>query len=181
MNEILQTSIQLVGLIALIFAVYRYLKDRQWNQAESSFKFYNDFDANYECRLAMFMLDYDESEFEYQPPKSNKPIKVNYSLSKRNSVMHKKYEDLDENEQIIRFIFDVYIGYLERIFFLYKKKYFHQKELFFYKYWLDKLISEECIDIMEYAKDNSCGIFVPFLNLYKRKIQKSINRFLNRI
>ncbi|MCG8410490.1 MAG: hypothetical protein MI739_04300 [Bacteroidales bacterium] len=175
----LEIVIKLIGLGAILFAVYKYSKDKKWNRAESSFQFYNDFDSKLECKLAMFMLDNHEIDFSYKSPLSDEVIKIKYDLSKRHNALSKKEEGLNNEEANIRFIFDVYIGYLERIFYLHKSGIFKSKDLFFYKYWLDKLISDDCKDIKEYAKGNSCGLFIPFLRKYESGIQRSIKSFID--
>jgi cbb3-type cytochrome oxidase subunit 3 len=181
---ILQTAIQAIGLLSLVFLGVTYYLDRRWNRAESAYEFYNNYDANRDCQLAMFMIDYQDDvatyEFNYEFPKLTKAVHVSYTLMKRQSAMSKPYQQLSEEEQVIRFIFDVYIGYMERVFYLIKQGYFTEQELIFYKYWLDALVSTGCSDIRAYAVHNSCGLFVPFLDRYKNKIQSHLNRLINR-
>ncbi len=180
--EIIQTVIQAIGLLSLLALGITYYLDRQWKRAEAGYQFYNEFDANKDCQLAMFMLDYQVGgatyEFDYEFPKLSKVVHVQYNLTKRQSAMSKPYQQLSDEEQVIRFILDVYIGYLERVFYLIKQGYFTEKELLFYKYWLDILISDECKDIREYAIENSCGLFVPFLRHYKNKLQPRLERLI---
>jgi cbb3-type cytochrome oxidase subunit 3 len=180
--EIIQTIIQALGLLSLVFLGITYYLDRQWKRAEAAYQFYNAFDANKDCQLAMFMLDYQSGdsifEFEYDFPKLSKTVRITYDLTKRQAAMRNPYEQLSEEEQVIRFIFDVYIGYLERVFYLIQQGYFTERELIFYKYWLDKLVSADCEDIRTYAVENSCGVFIPFLQKYRDKIQPRLNKML---
>jgi len=167
-----------LGTLLFLFLVYR--KDKKWQRSEGAYKFYNDFDSSKEAQLAMFMLDHQTGdapvEFTYQFPKTSTAVHVTYDLAKRRSALSKSPDLLAEEEQVIRFIMDVYIGYFERIFYLIKQGYFTDSELIFYKYWLDKLVSPECEDIRVYAVKNSCGMFVPFLGRYKENIQAKLNR-----
>lgn len=178
--ELLQIIIQGIGLLSLLFLGITFYLDRRWKRAEAGYQFYNEFDTNKDCQLAMFMIDYqvgDSSfEFDYDFQKLSKTVHVSYSLPIRQSAMKKPYDELNDEEQVIRFIFDVYIGYLERVFYLIKQGYFKQQELIFYKYWLDKLVSLDCEDIRSYAEDNSCGLFVPFLHHYKESLQTRLNQ-----
>ena len=182
--DVIQTIIQAIGLLSLVFLGVTYYLDRQWKRAEAAYQFYNEFDANKDCQLAMFMLDYQEGDetyrFTYDFPKLSEKVRVEYDLAKRQLAMAKPYHALSKEEQVIRFIFDVYIGYLERVFYLIKSGYFTERELFFYRYWLDKLVSDECKDIRDYAVENSCGMFVPFLTHYKTKIQPKFNKMMSR-
>jgi hypothetical protein len=177
---VIQSIIEAVGLLSLAVIGITYYLDRRWKRSEAAYQFYNSFDTNLDCQLAMFMLDYQVGgatfEFEYDLPKLSKTVHVSYSLGKRQLAMSKAYEQLAEEEQVIRFIFDTYIGYLERVFYLIKQGYFTETELIFYKYWLDKLVSHDCKDIRAYAIENSCGMFVPFLRRYKDKIQPKLNK-----
>jgi len=178
--QLIQTVIQAIGLLSVAALGITYYLDRRWKRAEAAHQFYDGYDTNRDCQLAMFMLDYQVGDatfdFDYDFPKLSTVVRVSYNLAKRNLAMSKPYEQLSEEEQVIRFIFDVYIGYLERVFYLIKQGYFTEEELIFYKYWLDKLVSHDCKDIRAYAVENSCGIFVPFLRRYKDKIQPRLNR-----
>ncbi len=184
MEDIIVIIIQASGLGSLIALIIIYLKDKQWKRTEAAYQFYNDFDANKDCQLAMFMLDYGIEDapfkFEYYFPKLSEKIIVHYNYDKLNEAMRKPYENLTEEEQVIRFLFDVYIGYLERIFYCLVTNYFKKKELIFYKYWLDKLISEEYKEIRNYAVENSCGLFVPFLEKYRKRLKKKVEKWVNK-
>ena len=181
-TDILQTIIQALGLLSLVFLGITYYLDRRWKRAEAAYQFYNGYDTNRDCQLAMFMLDYQDGdsafEFDYEFPKFSRTVHVSYTLAKRQGAMQKPYDQLSEEEQVIRFIFDVYIGYLERVFYLIKQGYFTEQELVFYKYWLDKLVSPQYEDIRAYAAENSCGMFIPFLQRYQRKIQPKLNKIM---
>lgn len=172
----IQTILQGLGLLSLAAVAITYCLDRKWRRAEAAYEFYNSFDTNKDCQLAIFMLDYATLDFEYKIPTSPKVVHVRYSLAKRQSALKKPYLEVSEEERAIRFIFDVYIGYLERVFYLIKQRYFTEDELIFYKYWLDKLVSDDCKDIYEYAKKNSCGMYVPFLERYQNKIQSRLGK-----
>lgn len=178
-----QTLIQGAALLSLIYFAVTYYLDRRWKRTESAYEFYNDFDRNRDCQLAMFMIDYQEGNtpwsFDYDFVKLSRKVHVRYNLQKRKTALTKPYEQLSNEEQVIRFIFDVYIGYLERVFYCISTRYFGENELVFYKYWLDKLISEECGDIRTYALGNSCGLFVPFLGKYRRTLQRKLNQKFN--
>jgi len=178
--EIIQTIIQALGLLSLVFLGVTYYLDQRWKRAEAAHQFYNGYDSNKDCQLAMFMLDYQTGdaafEFDYDFPMLSRVVRVNYSLSKRKDAMTKPYEKLSDEEKVVRFVFDVYIGYLERVFYLIKQGYFTERELIFYKYWLDKLVSPNCEDIRLYAVENSCGMFIPFLQHYKGKIQPHLDK-----
>jgi hypothetical protein len=177
--EIIQTIIQAIGLLSLVVLGLSYYFDKRWKRAEAANQFYNSFDSNKECQLAMFMLDYQKGgctfEFDYDFPKLSKVVHVTYNKAKRSFALRKPYAQLDEEEQVIRFIFDVYIGYLERVFYLIKQGYFSKQELIFYKYWLDKLVLRNCSDVRSYAAMNSFGLFVPFLRYYQNKLQSKMD------
>ena len=176
--DILQTIIQALGLLSLVFLGVTYYLDKRWKRAEAAYRFYNVYDSNKECKLAMFMLDFQSDvavfEFDYDFPALSRVVHVTFNLSRRKDAMTKPHETLSEEEKVVRFIFDVYIGYLERVFYLIKQGYFTERELIFYKYWLDKLISPDYEDIRNYAIENSCGMFVPFLKHYKSKIMPQL-------
>lgn len=178
--EITQTIIQALGLLSLVFLGVTYYLDQRWKRAEAAHQFYDGYDSNKDCQLAMFMLDYQTSDavigFDYDFLPLSRVVHVRYSLSRRRDAMGKPYGELSDEEKVARFIFDVYIGYLERVFYLIKQGYFTERELIFYKYWLDKLVSPNCEDIRSYAVENSCGMFVPFLDHYKEKIQPRLDR-----
>lgn len=128
LEDVILIIIQAFGLGSLFFLIVTYFKDRKWKRTEAAYQFYNEFDANKDCKLAMFMLDYGIEdapfEFEYFFAKLSTKIKVHYNYSKLNSAMMKPYEELTIEEQAIRFIFDVYIGYLERVFYCLTTNYF---------------------------------------------------------
>ena len=177
--------IQLLGLGSIVALIITYALDKRWKRTEAAYNFYDEFDDNVECRLAMFMLDYGkedaEFEFNYVFLKLSGTVKVQFTYSKLNDSMTKPYEDLTEEERVIRYIFDVYIGYLERVFYFVNRNYFKKKELFFYKYWLDILASEKFKEIRNYAVENSCGLFVPYLEKYRNKIKTNIEKKISKL
>ncbi|MGB5911762.1 MAG: hypothetical protein WBH31_11260 [Promethearchaeia archaeon] len=183
--EIWSLVIQIAGLGSIVALIITYVLDKRWKRTEAAHNFYDEFDDNVECRLAMFMLDYGkedaEFEFNYIFLKVSDTVKVQFTYSKLNDSMTKPYEDLTEDEQVIRYIFDVYIGYLERVFYFVNRKYFKKKELFFYKYWLDIIASEKFKEIRNYAVENSCGLFNPYLEKYQKKIKRGIENKILKI
>jgi len=171
---------QVIGLGSLFILALTYKSDRKWKRAEAAYQFYNHVDTNLECKLAMFMIDYHSINisyvFKYYFIKLGREISVTYNFSKRESAMKKSYGDLTEEEQAIRYIFDVYIGYLARIVYLIEEKVFTINELVFYKYWLDYLVSDKCQDIYDYAKNNSIGDVNQFLKYYEEDLQLKLSK-----
>lgn len=183
--ELATLIVQAFGLISIIALIYTYLKDKRWKRTEAAYKFYNEYDGNIDVRLAMFMIDYGKDKasfkFNYDLAKFSEEVLVQFDYSKLISAVKKPYGELTEEEQVIRYILDVYIGYIERIFYCVKTKYFKENELIFYKYWLDILISDEFEEIRYYAIKNSCGLFVPYLKKYQNKIKPKIEKKISKI
>ncbi len=90
MGDIIMIIIQASDLGSLIAFIIIYLKDKRWKRTEAAYQFYNEFDANKDCQLAMFMLDYGIEdapfEFEYYFPKLSEKIIVHYSYDKLNEA-----------------------------------------------------------------------------------------------
>jgi hypothetical protein len=168
--------------VAAVFGVWRYWKDRRWTRSQASCEFYDKFDQHEACHLAMFMMDYVKLTFIFTPPFLRKKLTIPWDSQLRAEVFSGRYENVsDDKVRAVRYLFDVYIGYLERVFYLFDTGVFRKKELLFYKYWLDKLISTEWSDLLEYARNNSCGIFVPFLERYRRMYKERIEHYLESI
>jgi len=112
--SIIQTIIQTLALISIAWGAYTFFQVKKWNRAEAANKFYNEFDTQKECQLAMFMIDYHSTKhtykFKYYFAMLGKNVTVVYSSAKRKSAMTKPYAELSDEEKVIRYIVDVYIG-----------------------------------------------------------------------
>ncbi len=177
MTDEIQTIVQILGLAAILFAVWAWRKDRAWKRTKAATELHDRLSQSRECQLAMFMIDYRGGkayEFDYEFPKLSEKVKVTYDKNKRKSALSKPYDKLSYEEQAIRYIFDTYIGHLDRLFYCYNKKYFGQNDLIFFKRWLDSLLEPACDDVRTYARENSPGLFAPFLVAYETYHQRRI-------
>lgn len=179
MTDEIQTIVQIIGLAAILFSVWVWRKDKLWKRTEAATELHDRLSQNRECQLAMFMIDYRGGkayEFDYEFPKLSEKVRIRYDKNKRKSALSKPYDNLSYEEQAIRYIFDVYIDHLERVFYCFNMRYFGKNDLIFFKQWLDALQQPACEDVRTYARKNSSGLFAPFLSTYEIYYQRRIKR-----
>jgi hypothetical protein len=171
-----------ITMLVSLFGIYRYRHGVELKRINDALALYNEFDHDSDCVLAMSMIDFYEREqgfkFTYNFHANDTTVTVDFNSELFRNSLSKPYAELNEEERTVRFIIDRWLGWLERIFYCFEKKYFYKKELVFYRYWLDLIARDEFDFLRFYAIENTCGIFAPFLKKYKAKISSELNEWL---
>lgn len=169
------------GLGVALVGIFHYYKDVDRKRLTDALELYDRFDKDTDAILAMRMVDYYEREatlkqFTYDFHGTETEVKVTPSSKAFRNALSKHYTQLSDEERAIRFIVDVWIGWLERIAYCYNKRYYKTEELVFYRYWLDLLVKDKFEFVRKYAETESCKTLVPFLETYETSLRPKIEK-----